>query len=205
MHGPRYVRTGDRMGIRNRRAALGLSRTGQAALASVGTRAIIFLARRRWRFRFYGAWPSGPTILISRHNSYWDGLVVSMLDWRIAPVTSSNWRKVTLVGRYLNAYGVLWTDDDPIDKGLEVLRQRGMVWLAPAGFDRGDTPQIKTGVARLAMAAEVPVVPVSINILPRQGRRNVLKIQLGTPVSRPGNLTSAEDLARRCYEAVLHL
>lgn len=129
---------------------------------------------------------------VSFHRSYWDGLLVCMLDARITAVTSRAWRSVPLVGAFLQAYGVIWTGEDVVEKAGRYVRDGGICWLAPCGFVRpGEHPHPHSGAAQIARSTGAPIVCVTLadggRPRRRPGRRD-LTVVIGEP--RP---TAADD------------
>jgi 1-acyl-sn-glycerol-3-phosphate acyltransferase len=153
---------------------------------SVISRLIILYVRSTRRIVVRGALPSTACVAVSFHRSLWDGLLVCMLDPRITAVASRAWKAVPGVGRYLETYGVIWTDEHVVAKASRYVADGGICWLAPCGFIRsGGCPHPHSGAAQIARAAGVPVVCVTLRDGGRPpsllGRRR-LTVVIGKPL-----------------------
>ena len=148
----------------------------------------------------------GGCVLVSDHDSYWDGVVATALDPRIVPVVSRRWRAIRSVGWFLDAYGVLWTGDDTVERATAVVGEGGVVWIAPFAFPRGGVRlPAHTGAAHICMRGEVPLVPVALEGLGRsvrpRWRRGPALAAIGAPMS-PASREDARGFTTR-FESVL--
>lgn len=183
----RYLSTGSPVDVGARRRVEGGARTSRSArlLTSFISRLIICWVRLTRRIVICGALPSSPCVAVSWHRSYWDGLLVCMLDSRITAVTSRAWKSIPGVGQYLETYGVIWTGEDVVPTASRYVNGGGICWLAPCGFVRaGGCPHPHAGAAQIARATGAPIVRVTLEGGGRRrcllgGRR--LTIRIGKP------------------------
>ena len=103
------------------------SRQARVAV-SVLARSVASILRTRFDFSFRGDLPQSGCVLVSRHDSYWDGVVAVALDPRVVPITSGNWRSIPAVGWVLDTYGVLWTGDETIARATSMVRRGAACW-----------------------------------------------------------------------------
>jgi 1-acyl-sn-glycerol-3-phosphate acyltransferase len=150
-------------------------------------RAVATTLRTRFNFSLLGALPQSGCVLVSHHDSYWDGVVAVALDPRVVPITSSRWRSIPAVGWVLDSYGVLWTDHQTIVSATGLVRRGATCWIAPRGYDRGEIdgpPHL--GAARICVGANAPLVPMAMGGLKRTARgrlpRSVAQIAIGPPI-----------------------
>ena len=123
----------------------------------------------------------GPAILASNHLSFSDSIFLPLvLDRRITfPAKMEYFTDPSAVGR-LKAFFFRGTGQIPIDRtggqasraaidaGLEVLARGELFGIYPEGTRSPDAKLYKgkTGVARMALEANVPVVPVVVPVVP---------------------------------------
>jgi 1-acyl-sn-glycerol-3-phosphate acyltransferase len=179
----------------------------QARLAiSVLARSVGSILRTRFDFSLSGNLPQSGCVLVSHHDSYWDGVVAVALDPRVVPITSGRWRSIPAVGWVLDTYGVLWTGDETIVSATSMVRQGAACWVAPHGYDRGaSTGPAHLGAARICIGAGAPLVPVTLRGLSRSARgrrpRSNAGIAIG-PSIWPGAEESPAEFSAR-LEATL--
>ena len=154
-------------------------------------KAVIAVVKLRFRVVLAGRLPPVPCVVFSRHDNYWDGVIMAVLDSRICPITSRFWKKAPLVGRFLTGYRVIWTKDGAVDSAVAAVRAGGCPWIALYGFERRTTQrEPRSGAAHIARAANCPLVPVSLTM--GRGRRPTLAITVGQPIHvLPGETTEA--------------
>lgn len=168
-----------------------------ALATSLLGRVIATATRARFRIRISGELPATGCVLISHHDSYWDGLIAAALDPRVAPVTSRSWLSIPLLGAFLDAYGVLWTGDHAIAHGTALVGRGSVCWLAPRAFDRGEPhPERHLGAARICVDGCVPMLPLMLDGLSPAtrglGRRPLVSIEIGQAISPlPGEAPAA--------------
>lgn len=129
------------------------------------------------------------SVLISRHTSYWDPLLVALCDLRIKPLGNEYWfhhGPFPWYGRHVRA---LPNNFVGVCQALSHLRRDGLVWIAPAGFTAHETGPAQPGAYRLASIAQASLVPVIIDGLdalptltpPIGSSRHRVSISYGTP------------------------
>lgn len=173
----RYVLSHDRVAVHRRRPPYRRD-AGTLLVSWLGCLTIV-AARLRWRWDITGSLPATGAVVVSRHTTYWDGFLASMLDPRISPVVGRDWRSPAAVGWLLTRYGVIWTDASPVQAGQDRAAQGGIVWIAPAGWERQETGRLHRGAAEIAFAAEVPVLALDLLGAQLHGlRRGRLELRL---------------------------
>ncbi len=130
------------------------------------------MLRARFDFSLTGELPESGCVLVSHHDSYWDGVVAAALDPRVVPVTSKRWRSIPAVGWVLDSYGVLWTDQQTVANATGLVLHGAACWIAPRAFDdgRSDRPA-HHGAAGICIDAKAPLVPLTLSGLSRPARR----------------------------------
>ncbi len=133
-----------------------------------------FFSRLFWKIQFIGVENvpiKGGVIVAANHQTYLDPFWLSIpikrptryLAWSVA----FNW---PLVGRgltWLGAWPLAIEGSDPaaIRRSLQWLRDGGIVVIFPEGgrsTDKGELERFKVGAVRLALEADVPILPVTI-------------------------------------------
>jgi 1-acyl-sn-glycerol-3-phosphate acyltransferase len=119
--------------------------------------------RAACRIRVTGSLPTGGAVLASNHPNALDGPLGVLLDRRVLPIAKPQRHPVARLGIAMS--GALVTGTGAVDAAVAHLRAGGLVWLAPeGGVNTGPVlARPRTGVARIAAAAGVPVVPVAIH------------------------------------------
>ena len=151
-----------------------------------------FLGRQFWSLKLNGLenLPSkGGLIIAANHQSYIDPFLISVpikvplryLAWNVV----LDWPLVGRIMRLLGAWPLQLQGSDPaaIRRSLQWLRNGGAVVIFPEGgrgLRDGSMVRFKAGAVRIALEAEVPILPVTIqgannawpigNRLPRKGR-----------------------------------
>jgi len=117
-------------------------------------------------------------ILASNHSSYWDPVILCASMWRPLHYLTKSELFSTRFGRFLfTATGQIEVergkgDHEALVNAINALKERKAVVFFPEGttFEGKNLGKGHTGVARVAIKAEAPVVPVAIfnteNILP---------------------------------------
>ena len=153
---------------------------------------------------------SGGAIIASNHLSVMDSIFLPlMLDRSMTFVAKSEYFKSSkpigrLTGRFLRGSGMLEVDrasaktaQAALDASLAVLRDGELFGIYPEGTRSPDGRLYRgrTGVARLAVAAGVPIIPVGMlgtdkvqpigHRLPKLGRGKVT-VKFGKPIETTG-------------------
>lgn len=128
-----------------------------------------------WHFRATGAYPSDPRhpyVVVSNHESFVDILLISHLPWEMKWLSKAEMFRIPVVGWEMRLAG-----DVAIERGTgaesaaEAIRQcrfwldrRVSVMIFPEGTrsKTGDLLPFKDGAFRLAIEAQVPVLPLAV-------------------------------------------
>ncbi len=119
------------------------------------------------------ALPEGPVVFISNHQSYWDIPVcfAAITEKPFGFVAKESLRKIPVFGSWIeDIRSVFIKRDDAraslkaIEEGIELLKQGFSLVIFPEGTrSKGsEIKEFKKGSLRLAIKAEVPVVPITI-------------------------------------------
>lgn len=153
-------------------------------------------SRLIWNIQFSGVENvplTGGVIVAANHQTYLDPFWLSIpikrptryLAWSVA----FNWPLVGPALRWLGAWPLTIEGSDPaaIRRSLQWLRDGGAVVIFPEGArstDKGELDRFKVGAVRLALEADVPILPVTIRggnriwprgwRLPRPGKVEVI-------------------------------
>lgn len=174
------------------------------------------VSRLLWRIRFHGVEnipQAGGFIIAANHQTYLDPFWISIpIHRRIRYLAWSEAFKVPLLGRtiiWLGAWPLVVERGNPTAyrRSLQWLARGGVVMIFPEGeraYGDGAGTRFKSGAARLALEARVPVMPVTIRggnrvwprgqVLPRPGRIEIIYHQPHSLAPLPG-----EDV-RRCAQ-----
>jgi len=157
---------------------------------------------------------SGGLIIASNHQSYIDPFWISIPILR--PVRYLAWSVAfdwPVVGKIITALGawplqVNGSDPTAIRRSLQWLRQGGVLVIFPEGgrsTSDGAMTRFKAGAVRLALEANVPILPVTIRganrvwprnqMLPRPGNVEIIYHQLQR--IQPVSTEETRDCARR--------
>lgn len=133
-----------------------------------------FFSRVFWKIEFYGVEnvpAHGGVIIAANHQTYLDPFWLSVPIKRptryLAWSAAFNW---PIVGRCLTWFGA-WplalegSDPSAIRRSLKWLREGGVVVIFPEGgrsTATGSLERFKAGAVRLALEAQVPILPVTI-------------------------------------------
>jgi 1-acyl-sn-glycerol-3-phosphate acyltransferase len=126
-----------------------------------------------WRLRVEGRWPGkGPYVVVANHQSILDILLLSRLPREMKWVAKESLFKVPWVGWMLRMSGDIPIRRGDPESGGEALARareylaRGMnVMLFPEGTRSatGKLLPFKSGAFRLALEAQVPVLPIVVH------------------------------------------
>lgn len=132
-------------------------------------------SRVLWKIEFYGLEnvpPNGGLIIAANHQTYIDPFWLSVPIKRptryLAWSAAFRWPIVGTGLRLLGAWPLALEGSDPaaIRRSLQWLRDGGAVVIFPEGArstETGSLDRFKAGAVRLAMEAQVPILPVTIN------------------------------------------
>jgi 1-acyl-sn-glycerol-3-phosphate acyltransferase len=159
----------------------------------------------------------GPAVLAFNHVSVLDGPVLAVVTARrlrrpTRYLVAAEMFKRRLIGWILRRYGQISIrrgqgDSEAIDVAMRSLREGGLVGIAPEGRV-GDDPErlqrMRSGVARIALPTEAPVVPVAIWGTQRRWPRTGLRlgrplrprvgISFGGPILPTGDVSDERDV-----------
>ena len=163
--------------------------------------------------------PTGPLIVASNHDSYWDPIVVGIAAIRLRQIralSKSTLWKVKGLNKVLDGMGQIpvvrgTKDTDALERAMSELRGGACVGIFIEGTRSLGRPlRARSGIGRLAAAvAEAPVVLAAVNdttLIPRIGRRPRLTVKFFEP--RGGQMQAGEDpadFAVRCLAELREL
>ena len=154
-----------------------------------------------------GNLPRGPAVIACNHLSFSDDFfLAAVVSRRVTFLVKSSLFtapgvKGWLMARIFRGLGAVPVDrvggsagDAAVRAGIQVLRQGGLLGIAPEGTRSPDGRLYRgrTGVARMALAAGCPVIPVAIigtdKVLPpgtTVPQRSPMSIRIGMPLDFP--------------------
>lgn len=159
-------------------AALFVAKPKRYWLATRWTTLAIWLARAicgiRHRVKGWENLPSGPTIILCKHQSAWETLwLPSFMPRRLSFVYKRELHWVPFFGWGLGSLGMVNIDrrkgqdafEQVVTQGNEHLRDGWWMVLFPEGTRTppGSLRRFKTGGARLAVRTGTPIVPIAVN------------------------------------------
>ncbi len=180
------------------------------------------------RFEVYGQdkvdW-SKPCVIVVNHQSMIDipALQVGLLPAYLSFITKEELMRVPVLGPYMRSVGMIGVDRAHTAAGIKRLKQQAenakndfTAIVAFAEGTRSRTGQIKPfkkGAFMLALQAQIPIVPVSIEgarrVLGADGfrvRPGVIRIDVGTPIDTVGLVDKDRDaLMARAHKAVVEM
>jgi putative phosphoserine phosphatase/1-acylglycerol-3-phosphate O-acyltransferase len=142
---------------------------------------------------------NGPVILAANHRSYLDPVVLTGLGMRRGRKLRYLGKKevfdVPVAGQAMKLLGQIRVDRGsgdtlPLQKAIDALQRGEAIGIFPQGtIPRGEefySPKLraKTGVARLAVAAEIPVIPVALWDTEKVWPRNTRLPKVGELLAR---------------------
>ena len=193
--------TQDRVDVRRRHASVARRRRSTLAVSLLG-RLMALALRAAYRITVRGEFPPEGCVAVSAHDSYLDAVVPSALSPRVTPVVSKLCQRLPLNRWFLENYGVIWTGLSALPEGAQAARAGGVCWLAPLGVSKsrqGTTfRKPRSGAARIALAADRPIVGLSIVRRPRAGSslRPVIEVVIGAPIHPAADETPQRLTAR---------
>jgi 1-acyl-sn-glycerol-3-phosphate acyltransferase len=146
--------------------------------------------------------PEPPYILATNHLSVFDTpVLLTICPHTIRALTAAKHKRNPIYAPLLVIMGSIWVRRGEVDRralreALDVLKQGGVLGLAPEGTRARGTYALqegKTGTAYLATRADVPIVPVGLagterikdNLL--RLRRTCVRAVVGEPFRLPEN------------------
>ena len=139
--------------------------------------------------------PSGGCVLAANHVSNFDpwplGLPLFPRRWlRFMAKSELFWPVLGSILRGAGAFKVRRgeADTNAIDEAVELCRQGEIVVMFPEGTRRAKglrkkwTARPHSGAARIALLAEVPLVPAAIGGTDRLGRLGPIRVRYGEPI-----------------------
>ncbi len=128
-----------------------------------------------WTFRTGGVFPADPRrpyVIVSNHESFVDILLISQLPWEMKWLSKSE-----LFGLPVAGWLMRMANDIPVDrrdrasaaaamaKCARLLEQHVSVMIFPEGrrSTTGELLPFKDGAFRLAIAAQVPILPLAVH------------------------------------------
>ena len=130
----------------------------------------------RWMFDFdyvrHAELPPGPKVIVANHPTTIDPFIIAVsLAEPIHILITEPVFRAPLLGRYLRSAGHIPVElaegRSAYNRALRLLQRGRTILVFPEGClspDEGGTNPARTGAARLALAAGVPIVPVGIYI-----------------------------------------
>jgi 1-acyl-sn-glycerol-3-phosphate acyltransferase len=149
----------------------------------------------RLRARGVGNLPEGGFVLACNHVSSFDPWVIGMPLWpkrflRFMAKSELYWWPLTLVLRRVGAFPVRRGQRDvaAIETAVQLVRDGNVVAMFPEGTRRTKglvkrfEARPRSGAARIALAGDVPLVPVAVHGTDTLRRLGRLSVAYGTPV-----------------------
>ena len=146
--------------------------------------------------------PEPPYILVTKHLSVFDTpILLTICPHTIRALVAAKHKRNPIFRPLLVIMGSIWVRRGEVDRqalreSLAVLKERGVLGVAPEGTRARGTYALqpgKTGAAYLATRADVPIVPVALSgtehmkrNLPRLRRTDVRAV-VGKPFRLPEN------------------
>jgi len=141
-------------------------------IARLVTRILIYsVARVRVEGKEYLSQPP-PFIIATNHLTSWDAPVILAM-WpppaHLTVLAADKWRKVLPILLLFNAMGGIWVKRGEVDRQalracVDVLKNGGAMGMSPEGTRSrtGALQQGRSGVAYLALKADVPIIPIAL-------------------------------------------
>lgn len=152
--------------------------------------------------------PQTPVVILSNHQSSWETILYYGLVYPVSPILKQELMGIPFWGWALRLQKPIAIDRSKpreagrslLTQGVERIRQGNSVIVFPEGTRRetGAIRRFSRGGAKLALAANVPVVPIAHNAglfwPPRKfiKRPGLVRVVIGEPIQVAGK--SADDL-----------
>ena len=159
--------------------------------------------------------PNGPCVFaIGPHKSYLDSVIVPswLQDYELHFLAKGTLWNIPVVGQFLSATGQIPVDRssvraaDAIIPAVEDLNRGFRIMVFPEGTRYLSDTAVhkgKTGAARIATRAGVPLVPVGLIGFQRSSRHIKRKIVIGAPIEPSLLLTAAETLLEKAQQETI--
>jgi 1-acyl-sn-glycerol-3-phosphate acyltransferase len=173
----------------------------------------IGLSKVLWRTRYHGLENvprAGGLIIAANHQTYIDPFWIGLPIWRalryLAWDEAFDWPVIGKLMQLFGAWPIQIEGSDPtaIRRSLQWLKDGGAVVIFPEGArcnPSGELERFKNGAVRLALEANVPILPVTIRgghrvwpkgrLLPRFNSVEVIYHPLRTITPQPGEESRA--------------
>lgn len=128
----------------------------------------------------------GPFIVVANHQSYFDFIsLISVFPFKLTFLAAEKFYNSRFWKPIMEYTGQIKVDrkaknkDEVIEKGLEVLNAGGVLAIFPQGTRSRNSKieKVYIGVAKLALQAKVPIVPIGI-----KGAFKVMSPQVNKPI-----------------------
>lgn len=142
--------------------------------------------------------PEGPCLFVSNHQAIFDTfLLIATIDKLTGFIAKKEIEKIPLIGSWMKEIGTVYIDRKniregmkAINKGVENLKKGRSMIIFPEGTRslKSEMAEFKKGSMKLALKANVPIVPITIDGTYRvlevgdQVRGNSVKIRFHKPV-----------------------
>lgn len=158
------------------------------------------LIQATWRVRVKGGEhipKKGPAVLASNHLSFLDHFILPLATWRtIYFISKAEHFEQPVKSWFFKRWGVIPLkrgagDQDAFERALQVLREGELFGIYPEGTRSldGKLHKGRTGVARIAIMAQAPIIPAAMvgtfQAMPKgqnKPRFNKLEVRLGPPI-----------------------
>ncbi|WP_411682132.1 lysophospholipid acyltransferase family protein [Clostridium thailandense] len=160
--------------------------------------------------------PEGPCLFVSNHQAIFDAfLLIAGIDKLTGFIAKKEIKKIPLVGSWLRENETVYIDREniregmkAINKGVENLKKGRSMIIFPEGTRslKSEMGEFKKGSMKLALKANVPIVPITIDGTYRvlevgnQVRGNSIKLMFHKPLY----LNNLSDEDKKNLAQILH-
>lgn len=127
----------------------------------------------RYKIRGLDNIPDEPVVILSNHQSTWETILIYKLVFPVSPILKRELMRIPIWGWALRLQNPIAIDRDKpreavkslLTQGVDRLRQGNSVIIFPEGTRSrsGTIKRFSRGGAKLAVAANVPIVPIAHN------------------------------------------
>ena len=165
---------------------------------------LVCLPVRPFLRRTYGKnhLPAGPCVLACSHGSILDGPLIGHAFWprRMQALVDEEWFIKPLIGTFLRLADSIVVEvaapGKTVGIAIEAARQGSTIVIFPQGGISGNiVTKPKTGAARIALKAGVPLVPVKLT-----GSHHIM-LRTGFPKMRRTDIIVGKPIDTRGYDA----